>query len=413
MKRILLVDDDVVVLRMYQDALTQQGYQTDSVNDGISAIQAIRTAQPDLVVLDLMMPKFSGADVLKHLRGQAEFKDLPVILLSNSFMNDLAAKAVALGVQRALLKVRCSPPSLIKLINDVLAGRPGTVDPSELLAIPKAASPAPIQPATPAQAPVANSATGDTASTADKHHRAVARKELLANAPKIRSDLHSLARGLIQEGNEVESDMWLNNFYRRVHFLTMAAGMADAHDIALLSSAFEALLFELMGRPVLITPSVRRTLAFTTDFLGLLLERASRNQVKTPIAPKALVVDDDPLSNRLVTSALRRAQLEPRCTEDPLVAMQWVYDSRFDLVLLDIEMPGMNGLEFCRKLRSMPGYQRTPVIFVTSHGDFEHRAQSILSGGNDLIAKPVLPIELTVKTVTQLLKSDLDAHTSK
>ena len=90
--------------------------------------------------------------------------------------------------------------------------------------------------------------------------------------------------------------------------------------------------------------------------------------------------------------------------------MQWVHETRFDLVLLDIEMPGMNGLDFCKQLRVMPGYRHTPVIFVTSHGDFVNRAKSILSGGNDMISKPVLPIELAVKAVTHLLKANLDAQ---
>ena len=58
----------------------------------------------------------------------------------------------------------------------------------------------------------------------------------------------------------------------------------------------------------------------------------------------------------------------------------------------------------------MPGYRHTPVIFVTSHGDFVNRAKSILSGGNDMISKPVLPIELAVKAVTHLLKANLDAQ---
>jgi CheY-like chemotaxis protein len=64
----------------------------------------------------------------------------------------------------------------------------------------------------------------------------------------------------------------------------------------------------------------------------------------------------------------------------------------------------MDGFELCRRLRTLPGYQKTPVIFVTSHSDFESRARSKLSGGDDLISKPVFPMELAVKAVAQLLK---------
>jgi CheY-like chemotaxis protein len=86
------------------------------------------------------------------------------------------------------------------------------------------------------------------------------------------------------------------------------------------------------------------------------------------------------------------------------VGLQWLKERRFDLVLLDIEMAGMDGFELCRRLRTLPGYQKTPVIYVTSHSDFENRAKSVLSGGDDLISKPVFPMELAVKAVTLLLK---------
>jgi len=115
-------------------------------------------------------------------------------------------------------------------------------------------------------------------------------------------------------------------------------------------------------------------------------------------------VNDDPLNNRLVTAALQHAHLQPRTTQDPLTALKWLQETRFDLVLLDIKMPGMDGFELCRRLRLLPGYEKTPVIYLTSHSDFENRARSVLDGGNELIAKPVLPLELVVKAVALLLR---------
>ena len=408
MKRILIIDDDEVVLRMYQNALSRRGFQVEAASDGLAGVMTLRNSPPDLVLLDLMMPKFTGVDVLRFMRGQPDLKPVPVIVLSNSFMNEMAGQAVALGVQQALLKTRCSPAQLADLINDILSGQPGTVDASQLLAAAKpepAPTPALPPAATPAAQPVEAPKPPD-----GTEFMAAARRDFLANIPKIRADLHEHSHGLSKCRNEVESDLRLNNFYRRVHFLTATAGLANAPDIALLASAFEALLFELMSHPALMTPSVHRTVVFTTDFLGLLLDRVSSAPAKPLVTPQTLVVDDDPLSNRLVSSALRRAQLTARATQDPLVAMQWVHETHFDLVLLDIEMPGMNGHEFCKQLRVLPGYRHTPVIFVTSHGDFNNRAKSILSGGNDLISKPVLPIELAVKAVTQLLKANLEAQ---
>ena len=70
MKRVLLVDDDPLILRMYNSALSQRGFQVDIAADGLSAIKFLREAPPDVVVLDLMMPTLSGVEVLKFLRRQ-------------------------------------------------------------------------------------------------------------------------------------------------------------------------------------------------------------------------------------------------------------------------------------------------------------------------------------------------------
>ena len=79
-------------------------------------------------------------------------------------------------------------------------------------------------------------------------------------------------------------------------------------------------------------------------------------------------------------------------------------NNRYDLVFLDVEMPGMNGFELCKKLRAMPLHAKTPVIFVTALSGFESRAKSSLSGGDDFIGKPFSYIELAVKGLIYVLQ---------
>jgi CheY-like chemotaxis protein len=104
---------------------------------------------------------------------------------------------------------------------------------------------------------------------------------------------------------------------------------------------------------------------------------------------------------------LRNAQLQAISTEDPLEGLQRLSKEKYALVLLDIEMPAIDGLEFFKRLRELPGYRKTPVIYVTSHSGFESRAKIALSGGADLLAKPVFPMELAVKAMTHLLSGQL------
>ena len=68
-------------------------------------------------------------------------------------------------------------------------------------------------------------------------------------------------------------------------------------------------------------------------------------------------------------------------------------------------MPGLDGISLCDQIRGLPQHQNTPVIFVTSQADFKTRARSMLSGGNDLIAKPIMPTELCVKALSHLVKN--------
>ena len=93
--------------------------------------------------------------------------------------------------------------------------------------------------------------------------------------------------------------------------------------------------------------------------------------------------------------------------EDPNEALKLLTDKPFDLVFLDVDMPGMTGFELCAKLRKMPQHKKTPVLFVTALSDFDSRTSSTMAGGNDFIAKPFLFIELTVKALMHIFRGKL------
>ena len=111
-RRVLLVDDDPIIVRIYQNGLTRLGFKVTAAVNGLAAMQALRDSTPDVVVLDLMMPKFSGAEVLRFIRGRPETESVPVIILSNTDMDPLTQDAARLGANRGLLKVKCTPASV-------------------------------------------------------------------------------------------------------------------------------------------------------------------------------------------------------------------------------------------------------------------------------------------------------------
>ena len=120
-----------------------------------------------------------------------------------------------------------------------------------------------------------------------------------------------------------------------------------------------------------------------------------------------LVVANDPLANQAIIAASRPAQLSVFSTEDAIVAWQWINSEGFDLVVLDIDMPVLDGLQLCRLLRELPGHEKTSVLLVTPQDDPDTRSTAAASGADDLIAKPILAQELAAKMVMHLVKKQL------
>ena len=133
MRTIFFVEDDAVIIQVYRAKLLREGYHVEVAEDGIAALKMLPTVNADLTVLDLMMPKLGGVEVLKYIRSQAGLKDMPVIVLSNAYVSDLAKEAVAVGANVALLKSSCTPGQLVEVINKLLSGRTYKPDDSQRL----------------------------------------------------------------------------------------------------------------------------------------------------------------------------------------------------------------------------------------------------------------------------------------
>ena len=174
-----------------------------------------------------------------------------------------------------------------------------------------------------------------------------------------------------------------------------------------MAAALEALLQELHEKPKSINASTLRTVAITVDFFNFLFERGTQPD-KWDVSPaRILVVDDEAIACRAIVYALEKAQLQSASVEDPNAAFKLVSENHYDLVFLDVDMPGMTGYELCTKLRSLPAHKKTPVVFVTRLDDFNNRTSSMMAGGNDFIAKPFLHIELAVKALIHVLRGKL------
>ncbi|HXP59153.1 MAG TPA: response regulator [Dongiaceae bacterium] len=412
MKRILLVDDDPVVVRIYGDGLRAKGFEVDSVEDGLAAAKYLQTAKPDAIVLDLMMPKLSGVDVLKYLRGQADLANVPVVVLSNAYMTDLTREAEAAGADKGLLKLACTPAIVAETLEKLLNGEAtGGAEEGETEAEERPGAPIRSPAAPPTRSPPGAFLRQMLPSEGQTEPRqgSRVRQRFLERGPATLSSLRGLFRAFHKAGNGAQCGLRLESLHTKVHFLTVTARVGECHHLAQMSSVVEALLLELISCPERITPSVMRTLAVAVDFLGVLFEHDKKDASGPAPAGEvlALVLDDDAVCRHVIISALHHASFKAEGAGDPVSTLASLSKKQYGLISLDLEMPGMDGFEFCRHLRELAGYQHTPVIYVTGHREFESRVKGALSGVQDLITKPIFPMELAVRAVMQTLKFQL------
>lgn len=114
--KILLAEDDYAISRVYAGGLTHAGFEVSVAVNGIEALEKIRIDQPDLVLLDLMMPIKNGFEVLEEIRKDDALKDIPVIILSNLGQESDIARSKELGITDYLVKSDTSMKHLIEKV---------------------------------------------------------------------------------------------------------------------------------------------------------------------------------------------------------------------------------------------------------------------------------------------------------
>ncbi len=227
------------------------------------------------------------------------------------------------------------------------------------------------------------------------------------NEKEARSALNAM-RHCFQAFQKNSNDVsLLNELYSHVYGFSERARVSGYIALHRLCSAFAHLVHELYEYPGMLNASTMRTIGSTTDFLITLMKDRNVAQIKDPAKALVYVVDDDHDNCEAIKMAMAASMLRASCSEEPSTALAELAASHFDLIFLDVNMPEMDGFELCSHIRQIPGYAKTPVIFLTGMTSLENRVQSSLSGGNDFVGKPFNLHELTVKALTLILKDEL------
>lgn len=121
-KVLLIVEDDPSMLKLYHDAFSMHGYQVEDAEDGVKGLKKASEIVPKIIILDLMMPKMDGIEVLELLKANDKTKDIPVIILTNIARDSLGLteEALAKGAVKYVVKSDHDPDEIVEIVERVL-----------------------------------------------------------------------------------------------------------------------------------------------------------------------------------------------------------------------------------------------------------------------------------------------------
>ncbi len=130
-------------------------------------------------------------------------------------------------------------------------------------------------------------------------------------------------------------------------------------------------------------------------------------QLTRSLTVNVLVVDDDPLILAALVPMLEPWGMRITGLDDPLRFWEVLQSTAPDLLILDVEMPHINGMEICQAVRTDPQWQELPIVFLTAHREMETVQQVFAAGGDDYVVKPVVGAELLARITHRLERSRL------
>jgi len=119
-KKILIVEDDVVLREVLAGKLSQKGYEVSSVEDGELALTEIKRQKPDLILLDILMPRKGGMEVMEELNKDNDLNKIPIIVISNSGQPVEVQRARELGAKEFLIKAVFDPSEVLEKVEKIL-----------------------------------------------------------------------------------------------------------------------------------------------------------------------------------------------------------------------------------------------------------------------------------------------------
>jgi len=120
MTKVLLVEDDEILIRMYRTKLERENFEVDIARDGEEGLTKIGEFKPDIVLLDIVLPKLNGVEILKRIKATPELKEIPVLILTNVSIGANVKECLESGALGYIIKSNSTPNHLIQKVRATL-----------------------------------------------------------------------------------------------------------------------------------------------------------------------------------------------------------------------------------------------------------------------------------------------------
>lgn len=119
--KVLVVEDEEILLTALKEELATGGYEVEGAADGLEGLEKTKSFKPDLILLDLLMPKMDGMEMLQKLKADSDVRDIPVVILTNLSDYERISEALALGAMDYLVKANYKLEDLLDKVKTVMA----------------------------------------------------------------------------------------------------------------------------------------------------------------------------------------------------------------------------------------------------------------------------------------------------
>lgn len=433
--RLLAIDDDAVTRLALSFALKKSFNALDLAPDGETGLSLATQQAYDAVFLDVGMPGMDGYEVCRKIHQTACNRTTPVVFVTRHSDFDSRAKSTLSGGQDLIAKPFLSFEITVKALTLALRARlegrlpESATDHTDAVERPLATNVTVASPPTPDFHAPNPATTEKPVLTNDEENNAKCEPQATgltqppdcspcepagdspvisfgpAHVEELNNHLHAAQRAR----DPAQVQKLLAQVSSGARSLAAEAQRANLPALLRLSSALEGLLQKMLENTQLCAPS---TFAAATAALGLLEDLCRDTDSHPDLGQppvRILVVDDDPIARRAISVSIQLIIGKPDTADSGEAALMLADEKSFDLIFLDVLMPGMDGFATCKKIRQSKLNRRTPVVFVTSHDDTDARSRAVVSGGCGFIPKPVLPSQITLVTLTCILRTRLAA----